>query len=86
MASKKYLELQDFSAEELANELTETVAQFKKMKFEHALKGLENPQTLKEVRRDIARMKTEVRAREVKEMDAEALSQRTKIRNRRSRN
>ncbi len=83
MASKKYLELQDFTSEELTNELTETLAQFKKMKFEHALKGLENPMTLREVRRDVARLRTEVRRRELAEMPAEALSERSRIRKRR---
>ncbi len=83
MASKKYLELQDFTSEELTNELTETLAQFKKMKFEHALKGLENPMTLREVRRDVARLRTEVRRRELAALPAEALSERSRIRNRR---
>ncbi len=83
MASKKFLELQDFSNEELANELKETMAQYRKMKFEHALKGLENPLTIREVRRDIARMKTEVGNRSLAALSAEQLANRTKIRNRR---
>jgi len=53
------------------------------MKFEHAIRGLENPLTLREVRRDIARLKTEVRRRELEDVDA---SSRTKIRSRRRRN
>ncbi len=83
MATKKFLELKEFSAEELANELNVTQEQYGKMKFEHAIRGLENPLTLREVRRDIARLKTEVRRRELEDVDA---SSRTKIRSRRRRN
>jgi len=81
MASKKFLELQDFSDEELKNELEETAAQYGKMKFDQTLKGLENPLSLRAVRRDVARMKTEVRRREIAAM--EDVSERSKIRARR---
>ena len=83
MATKKYIELQEFSAEELQNELVETQEQLKKLKFDHAIRGLENPLLLKEVRRDVARIQTEVRRREVAAMTPEQLSRRTKIRARR---
>lgn len=83
MASKKFLELKEFSAEELMNELNVTQEQYGKMKFEHAIRGLENPLTLREVRRDIARLRTEVRRRELDDVEA---SSRTKIRARRRRN
>ncbi len=83
MATKKFLELKEFSAEELMNELNVTQEQYGKMKFEHAIRGLENPLTLREVRRDIARLKTEVRRRELDDVEA---TSRTKIRARRRRN
>ena len=83
MATNKYIELQEFSDEDLKNELTETQDQYKKLKFDHAIRGLENPLLLKEVRRDIARLQTEVRKREVVLMTPEQLSRRTKIRARR---
>ncbi len=83
MASKKFIELQEFSDADLANELNETVVQYQKLKFDHTLKGLDNPLTLKDVRRDIARLKTEVRRREVAAMSADDLSGRSKIRFRR---
>ena len=83
MATKKYIELQEFSDEDLKNELTETQDQYKKLKFDHAIRGLENPLLLKEVRRDIARLQTEVRKREVALMTPAQLSRRTKIRARR---
>jgi large subunit ribosomal protein L29 len=83
MASKKYLELQDFSNEDLVAELNETEVQFGKLKFDHAIKGLDNPLVLKEVRRDIARLKTEMRRRELSEMSEADLANRSKIRARR---
>ena len=83
MASKKFIELQEFTEAELLDELKQTEAQFQKMKFDHAIKGLDNPILLKEVRRDIARMKSEVRRRELAAMSAEDIAGRSKIRARR---
>ncbi len=82
MATKSFIELQEFSDEQLANELGETITQYRKIRFDHALKGLENPLAIRSVRRDIARMKNEVRRREIASMTPEQLAKRTKIRNR----
>ncbi len=82
MASKKFIELQEFSDEQLQNELSETVVQYRKMKFDHALKGLENPMTIRAVRRDIARLKNEARRREVANFTEAQVAKRSKIRNR----
>jgi len=83
MATKKYLELQDFTEEELNNELEQTQVQYQKLKFDHAVKGLDNPLVLREVRRDVARLQAEVRRRELSKMSAEELGNRSKIRARR---
>lgn len=83
MASKKFLELQDFADGDLVKELAETQTQFTKLKFDHTIKGLDNPLVLREVKRDIARIKTEIRRREIGAMDEKALAKRSKIRNRR---
>jgi large subunit ribosomal protein L29 len=86
MASKKYLELQEYSDADLAAELTRTEQDFQKLKFDHAIRGLDNPLVLREVRRDIARLKTEVRRREVAALSPEELkSTRSKLRARRQR-
>jgi large subunit ribosomal protein L29 len=85
MATKKFLELQDYTAEELANELQQTEAEYQRLSFDHSIRGLDNPLALREVRRDIARLKTEVRRREVAEMSKEDLANRSKIRTRRRR-
>lgn len=83
MASKKYIELQGYSEEELRSEIAETEVQYAKMRFDHNVMGLENPQTLREVRRDIARMKSELRRRELSNATPEELANRSKIRARR---
>ncbi len=83
MATKKFTELQDFSDADLANELKETVNQEQKLRFDHALKGLDNPLLLREIRRDVARLKSEVRRREIAAMDEKAIAKRSKIRLRR---
>jgi large subunit ribosomal protein L29 len=83
MATKKFIELQEFTDPELLDELKQTEVQYQKMTFDHAIKGLDNPILLKEVRRDIARLKTEVRRRELAEMSPEELAKRSKIRARR---
>jgi len=85
MATKKFLELQEFADADLASELRDTEAQYQKLKFDHAIKGLDNPLVLREVRRDIARIKTEIRRREIAAMSAEELSNRSKLRARRRR-
>lgn len=84
MATKKFLELQEFNDSDLQTELEETQTQYHKMKFDHAVTGLDNPLTLREVRRDIARLKTEIRRRELA-ADENAAAKRDRIRARRRR-
>ena len=83
MPSKKFLELQDFSDTELVDQLKEVETAYQKLQFDHAIKGLDNPLELREVRRDIARLKTEARKRQVAAMSPEQLAKRSKIRARR---
>ncbi len=86
MPSKKTLELKEFSLEDLKSELQDTETQYQKMKFDHATKGLENPLALREVRRDLARLNTEYRKREIEGLDDAAIAKRSKIRARRRSN
>ncbi|MBK6619664.1 MAG: 50S ribosomal protein L29 [Saprospirales bacterium] len=85
MATKKFLELQEYSEADLTGELEKTEQEYQKLRFDHAIKGLDKPKVLLEVRRDIARLQTEIRRRQVAAMSAEELAQRTKIRARRRR-
>ena len=84
MASEKFMKLQEFTDQELTSELTETETQYQKLKFDHAIKGLDNPILLQEIRRDIARLKTEIRKRELTQMSDADKSKRSKILYRRS--
>ena len=83
MATEKFQKLQDMSDPDLQTELTETSAQYQRLKIDHAIKGLENPIGLKEVRRDIARLRTEVRRREVAQLTEAQVANRSKMRARR---
>ncbi|MBK8055469.1 MAG: 50S ribosomal protein L29 [Saprospiraceae bacterium] len=83
MASKKFLELQTMSVESIGTELRQSMTDLNRMKFDHGAKGLENPLELKNLRKDVARLQTELRDRELKAMSAEDLAKRSKIRFRR---
>ncbi len=85
MATKKYIELQEFTDADLASEIKQTEAQYKNLKFDHAIKGLDNPMALKEVRKDISRLKTEARRRELANMTDGQKARRSKITARRKR-
>ncbi len=83
MATKKYIELQDFTVDKLRKEIEESEVDFNKLRFEHAAKGLDNPLRIRESRRDLARLKTELRKRELSELSDEAKAKRDRIRKRR---
>lgn len=85
MPSKTTIELRELSIDDLLAEVNETERQYQKLKFDHAVRGLDNPIVLRDIRRNIARIKTEIRKRELAEMQPEDLENRSKIRNRRVR-
>ena len=86
MATKKFNDLQGYSESELKEGLSEREASFQNLTFDHAIKGLDNPLQLRELRRDIARFKTEIRRRELAGFTPEDLAKRSKIVARRKRN
>jgi len=59
-------EIRAKSASELNEELIALKEELFKLRFQHATNQLENPQKLVSVRRDIARVKTIIRERELK--------------------
>ena len=61
----KMTEIKGLETKELAEKLETAVAQYNQMKLNHAVTPLENPSQIKAARRDIARMKTELRQREL---------------------
>jgi len=83
MASNKTLELRDVSDADLQDQLNESSTSYDKMKFDHTVNGIENPLQLRSVRRDIARIKTEIRRRELEALPQEAQAKRDDIRRRR---
>ena len=58
--------LKDMSSPELEKELSALKSELFKLRFSLATNGLDNPLKVKEVRRNIARVKTELRQREIK--------------------
>ncbi len=83
MASKKTLELKEMSDTEVVTELQASEGDFHKMRFDHAVKGMDNPMQLRDLRRDVARLHTEVRQRELAMLTPDQLAKRSKIRARR---
>ncbi len=58
-------EIKGLETKELVEKLETEVAKYNQMKLNHAITPLENPSQIKAARRDIARMKTELRQREL---------------------
>jgi len=61
----KMKELKELDAKGLAEKLENAQAQLKQLKLNHVVSPLENPSQIKAARRDIARMMTELRQREL---------------------
>jgi len=83
MPTKKHIELKEMSDSDLKDELKQINVQYQKLSFDHTIKGLDNPIILKNTKRDVARVQTEIRRREVAAMTPEQLAKRSKIRQRR---
>ena len=58
-------EIKGLETKELAEKLETEVAKYQQMLLNHTVTPMENPSLIKAARRDIARMKTELRAREL---------------------
>lgn len=63
----KIYEIREMSNDELLKRIQEEEANLVDMRFQHELKNLTNTAKLKEARRDIAKMKTVLRERELEE-------------------
>ncbi len=61
----KIAEIREIATEELAERIQTEVANYNQMVLNHAISPLENPSQIKKLRRTIARMKTELRQREL---------------------
>ena len=58
-------EIREMDGLELQNELANLKSELFKLRFQHATNQLENPMKLKEVKKDIARIKTIIREKEM---------------------
>ena len=61
----KISKIKEMSSPELEKELGELKSELFKLRFSLATNGLDNPMKIKEVRKDIARINTELRQREL---------------------
>ncbi len=64
MAQEK-LDLKTLNEQDLKSKISDEELRIKKMKFSHAISPVENPMSIRALRREIARMKTELRRREL---------------------
>lgn len=63
----KSSEIKELTIQELLERLESEETLMVRMKMNHAVSPLDNPNKIVETRRDIARLKTEVRARQIQE-------------------
>ena len=61
----KNSEIRELTTAELAERIETEVVNYDNMKFNHHISRVENHSQIKKLRRDIARMKTELRQREL---------------------
>lgn len=66
----KASEIRDKTQEELQKELSELKSELFKLRFQLVTNQLENPMKLRDVKKSIARVKTVIREREIKGVQA----------------
>ena len=64
----KNSELRGLSLDELRNKLTVEKENYGKLKFAHSITPIENPMKIKETRKLVARLETEIRVKELNEV------------------
>ncbi len=68
MADKKFdfnKSIRDLSSEDLTARINEDEMRLKKLEFAHVISPLENPMSIRDVRKDVARLKTELQKRKL---------------------
>lgn len=61
----KQVDIKNLSADDLQENLAEQTELLAKLKMNHAVSPLENPKQISAVRKTVARLKTEIRKREL---------------------
>lgn len=57
--------IQTLSAEDLQARINEDELRLKKLEFAHAISPLENPMSIRSLRREVARLKTELKKKQL---------------------
>lgn len=60
----KQAEIKNLSAEDLQAQLAQTTAEYQRIKLAHKISPVENPMQIKNMRRTIARLNTELSSRQ----------------------
>jgi large subunit ribosomal protein L29 len=60
-------DIKEFANDELVEKISEGKVRYRKLRFNHTVSPLDNPLTLRFLRKDIARLATELRKREIAE-------------------
>lgn len=68
----------DLALVDLEAELEGTEGKLVQLRFDHSTRGIDSPMEIRVLRRNIARIQTEIRAREIAAMDASQLAKRSK--------
>lgn len=68
----KSAEVREKSVVELEDKLVNLKSELFNLRFQHAINQLENPMRIKAVKKDIARIKTVLREREIRENSVES--------------
>ena len=68
----KYSEIKDLANEEIVTRIQEEKATLTKLKFAHAVSAIENPTRITKVRKDVARLNTELTKRKAEAAKAAA--------------
>lgn len=66
----KASDIRELSDQELGEKLSDLKAELFNLRFQHAINQLENPMRLNVVKKDIARVKTVIRQREMASVNA----------------
>lgn len=63
----KNSELRGLNLDELKNKLSVEKENYGKLKFAHSITPIENPTKIREIRKLVARIETEIKSKEIKE-------------------
>ena len=70
MANPRAIEIRDLADDQLVERLSETKQELFNLRFQHVTGQLDNYARLQQLKRDIARVNTELRAREIAAQEA----------------